>query len=120
MFEFALGANLVVDSTGNRGGGGGGGVGGVVGVEAAAAALLGGAISVVGNGYFMLLAFRYRGAREAQRVVRAFMRGEMGKLGITLALFALAFALIPGLHAAATLSGFGLATITGILMSGRV
>ena len=92
----------------------------VAGPGPAGAALLGGGISAAANGYFAYRAFRYRGARQARRVVRGFMGGVMGKLAITAGMFGLCFSLIDGLHAPALLGGFAAATVTGILTAARI
>jgi ATP synthase protein I len=81
---------------------------------------LGGLISVVANSYFTLLAFRYRGARNADKVIRSFRQGELGKIVITLLLFALAFTLIETINEAALIAGFLVAQFVGIIMSGMI
>jgi len=43
-------------------------------------ALLGGLIAWLPNTYFALRAFRYRGARAAQKIVRSFYAGAFGKM----------------------------------------
>jgi ATP synthase protein I len=63
---------------------------GVFGVVAGYSALLGGLIALVANLYFAYKAFRFFGARSAQAIVQSFWSGEMGKLILTAALFALA------------------------------
>lgn len=50
----------------------------------AVSALAGGLVAVIPNLYFTLYAFRYRGARAAQLVVRAFNWGESGKFLLTM------------------------------------
>ncbi|MBD1553169.1 F0F1 ATP synthase subunit I [Pseudomonas typographi] len=66
--------------------------------------LMGGLIVCLPNVYFAYKAFRYTGARAAQAIVRAFYAGEAGKLILTAALFALAFA---GVKPLAPLALFG-------------
>lgn len=83
-------------------------------------ALLGGLISAVPNGYFALHAFRYQGARNARKVVKGFIRGELGKVIITVVLFALSFTLITSLNELALILGFTLTHFTGVVMSGFI
>ena len=83
-------------------------------------ALLGGLISALPNSYFALHAFRYQGARSAEKVVKSFMKGELGKMLITLVLFALSFALITNLNEIALILGFVLAHFVGVMMSGLI
>ena len=82
--------------------------------------LLGGLISALPNSYFALHAFRYQGARNAQRVVKSFMRGELGKIIITAVVFALSFALITTLNELALILGFILTQFVGVAMSGFI
>lgn len=84
------------------------------GAVAGYSTLLGGLTSALPNGYFAWRAFRHRGARSAGRAVRSLMRGEMVKLAMTLALFALVFGLIRELHHLALIAGFAAVHITGV------
>ena len=61
-------------------------------------ALLGGLISALPNSYFALHAFRYQGAQNAHKVVKGFIRGELGKIVFTGMLFALSFTLVTSLN----------------------
>lgn len=63
--------------------------------QAALAALAGGLIAVIPTLYFTWYAFRYRGARSANLIVRAFGRGESGKFIQTLLGFAGVFVFMP-------------------------
>ncbi|HJO10659.1 MAG: ATP synthase subunit I [Gammaproteobacteria bacterium] len=83
-------------------------------------ALLGGLISALPNSYFALHAFRYQGARSAEKVVKSFMKGELGKILITLVLFALSFALITNLNEIALILGFVITHFVGVMMSGFI
>lgn len=58
---------------------------------AAISALLGGLIAIIPNAYFAKWAFRYSGARAADKVAQSFYRGEAGKFILTSILFALVF-----------------------------
>jgi len=90
------------------------------GTITAYSALLGGLISAVPNSYFALQAFKYQGARNADRVVKSFIRGEMGKILITLVLFALSFTLITSLNELALILGFIVTHFVGVMMSGLI
>lgn len=61
------------------------------GKSAAVVALAGGWIATTGNLYFAYQAFRYAGARASRDMMRAFYRGEAGKMVIVMLLFLLAF-----------------------------
>lgn len=65
-------------------------------------ALLGGSIAIGPNFYFALQAFRYSGARAASEVASSFYRGEAGKFVMTAMGFAVCFAAVKPLDAAAT------------------
>ena len=69
-------------------------------------ALLGGLISALPNSYFALHAFKYQGARNADKVVKGFIRGELGKIVFTGMLFALSFTLVTSLNEFALIIGF--------------
>tara|TARA_B110000444_G_scaffold162629_1_gene151969 strand:- start:395 stop:763 length:369 start_codon:yes stop_codon:yes gene_type:complete len=92
----------------------------ISGVVLAYSALLGGLISAVPNSYFAFHAFRYQGARNAQNVVKGFIRGELGKIIITVMLFALGFTLITSLNELALILGFTLIHFVGVVMSGFI
>lgn len=57
----------------------------------ALAALCGGWIATISNGYFIIQAFRYSGARASSQMIRAIYRGEAGKFVIAAVLFIVAF-----------------------------
>jgi len=82
--------------------------------------LIGGLINVIPNAYFAHKAFRYRGARAAQKIVRELYTGEAIKLLLMGAGFALSFLTIKPLNTAALFSGFVLVHITGILVFVRI
>jgi len=69
-------------------------------------ALLGGGIAWLPNAYFALRAFRYRGARAAQKIIRSFYAGAFGKLILTMALFSIVFIQVKPLNALALFLGF--------------
>lgn len=77
--------------------------------------LLGGMICAVPNAYFTFKAFQYRGARAAQKIVRAFYQGEAIKILLTCAGFALSFVYVEPLSSGALFAGFVLVYLTGLL-----
>ena len=90
------------------------------GTVLAYSALLGGLISALPNSYFALQAFKYRGASNAEKVVKGFIKGELGKIGITLVLFALSFTLITNLNELALILGFVTTHFVGVMASGLI
>ncbi|MED5410932.1 MAG: ATP synthase subunit I [Pseudomonadota bacterium] len=82
--------------------------------------LLGGLISALPNSYFAFQAFKYQGARNADKVVKSFIKGELGKIGITIVLFALSFALITNLSELALILGFITTHFVGVMISGLI
>lgn len=63
----------------------------LVGRDAAISALIGGWIATLSNAYFGAQAFRYSGARAAQKMVQSFYRGEAGKFIITIVFILVVF-----------------------------
>ena len=92
----------------------------ISGIILAYSVLLGGLISAVPNSYFAFHAYRYQGARNAQNVVKGFIRGELGKIIMTVVLFALSFTLITSLNELVLILGFTLIHFVGVLMSGFI
>ena len=92
----------------------------ISGTVLAYSALLGGLISTVPNSYFAFHAYRYQGARNAQKVVKGFIRGELGKIIMTVVLFALSFTLFTSLNELALILGFTLIHFVGVVMSGFI
>jgi ATP synthase protein I len=90
------------------------------GTTMALSVLLGGLISALPNSYFALHAFKYSGARNADKIVRGFIRGELGKIVMTVVLFALSFALISSLNELALILGFIATHFVGVMMSGLI
>lgn len=54
-------------------------------------ALLGGLTALVPNAFFSFKAFRYYGARSIQSILQSFWAGEVGKMILTAAFFAVLF-----------------------------
>ena len=92
----------------------------ISGIILAYSVLLGGLISAVPNSYFAFHAYRYQGARNAQKVVKGFVRGELGKIIMTVVLFALSFTLITSLNELVLILGFTLIHFVGVIMSGFI
>ena len=92
----------------------------IFGVVAGYSALLGGLISAVPNSYFALHAFKFQGARNADKVVKSFIRGELGKIVFTGVLFALSFTLVTSLNEFALIAGFVATHFVGVVMSGFI
>ncbi|MCH2355969.1 MAG: ATP synthase subunit I [Pseudomonadales bacterium] len=90
------------------------------GTTMALSVLLGGLISALPNSYFALHAFKYSGARNADKIVRGFIRGELGKIVMTVVFFALSFALISSLNELALILGFIATHFVGVMMSGLI
>lgn len=80
--------------------------------------LVGGLISALSNSYFAVQAFRYQGADNAGKIVRSFLKGEIGKILIAVLLFALSFNFLENLNVAALFSGFLFAHLIGIWVTG--
>jgi len=78
--------------------------------------LLGGLICAVPNAYFTSKAFQYRGARAAQKIVRAFYTGEAIKLLLMCAGFALTFKYVRPLNPAELFTGFVVTYFAGLLV----
>lgn len=85
---------------------------------AAYSILIGGLVSAVPNCYFAIQAFKYQGATNAKKVVRSFMKGEIGKIGITIVMFAVVFSLLENINEIALITGFVAVQFIGIMASG--
>lgn len=75
---------------------------------AAYSALLGGFVCWLPSCYFAFRAFRYSGARSADKIVRSMYAGEVGKMFLTMALFTIVFVRVRPLDALALFAGFAL------------
>lgn len=76
--------------------------------------LLGGLISILPNAYYAHKVFRHRGAQAMTRMVSAIYMGELIKLALMGAGFALAFKYVRPLNAIALFAGFVLVHAAGI------
>lgn len=81
--------------------------------------LLGGLISALPNIYFARQAFRYRGARSAHYVTRAFYLGEAGKFTMTTVAFGLVFAKVERLQPIALVLAFLGMTLGHLIVCAR-
>lgn len=86
----------------------------------ALSALCGGLLAVIPALYFSAYAFRYRGARQARQIVRAFNRGESGKFVLTLLGFALVFVLVKPLYPLWVFSVYLLMLVVQWIVTARV
>lgn len=66
----------------------------------------GGLIAIVPQGYFALLAFRWRGARSAAAIARSSYLGEVGKFMLSVAGFAVVFAAVRPVDGLAVFIGY--------------
>ncbi|WP_339858888.1 ATP synthase subunit I [Pseudohongiella acticola] len=82
--------------------------------------LIGGLICLIPGTLFARKAFKYRGARSAELIVKELYKGEAIKLVLMGAGFALSFIYVKPLNVVALFSGFVLVHITGVLVFVRV
>ncbi len=68
---------------------------------------LGGLIAVIPNAWFARGVFRWRGASNAQRAVRAGYSAEIGKFMLSIAGFMLVFARVRPIEGWAVFAGYG-------------
>lgn len=88
--------------------------------ELAYSLLLGGLISSISNWFFTSQAFKYRGARNAKRILRSFLAGEIGKLVITVVMFALCFSFLANVIGFALIMGFLFVHVVGVAVSATI
>jgi ATP synthase protein I len=75
--------------------------------EVAAYSLVsGGLIAIVPQAYFAALAFRWQGAKSASAIARSSYAGEAGKFLLSIAGFALVFAVVRPLNSPAVFVGY--------------
>jgi len=86
-----------------------------LGAVGAWSAALGGLISILPNAYFAHCVFRHAGARSMEKVVRSAYQGELVKLLMMGAGFALVFALVESARVSAVFGGFLVVHIGGLL-----
>ena len=96
---------------------------GLYGPVAGYSALLGSLTCVIPNGFLALRLVAPRRDPGAKALIRAAYIGELGKLGLTVAMFSLVFALVRPLSPAALFAGFiaaQLVTFAGFLVRDNV
>lgn len=79
--------------------------------------LSGGLVAVVPQAYFAVLAFRWRGAQSARAVARSSYAGELGKFLLSVAGFALVFAVLRPINGPAVFAGYLVMLIIQIMGS---
>ena len=68
--------------------------------------LSGGLIAIVPQAYFAALAFRWRGARSARAIAHSSYAGEIGKFFLSVAGFAVVFAVLRPIDGPAVFAGY--------------
>lgn len=86
-----------------------------LGKVSAYSTILGGLISTVPNAYYAHMVFRHRGASAMPRVIRAVYMGEVIKLVMMGAGFAMALTLVSPLNEIALFAGFVLVHMAGMV-----
>lgn len=79
--------------------------------------LCGGLIAIIPQAYFATLAFRWRGARSARAITHSSYVGAVGKFFLSVAGFALVFALVRPIAGLAVLLGYLAMLVTQIIGS---
>jgi len=86
-----------------------------LGVVAAYSVLLGSLIALLANVYFTYKAFKYFGARSVPAIIQSFWAGQVGKMFITAALFALVFIAVKPLNVVLLFVGYILIQLTSVV-----
>lgn len=79
---------------------------GVNDTDAARSFGLGSVIYILPNSYFIIYAFRYKGAHQSPWIIRSFNWGEWGKLALSMAGFALVFRFTESLSVIFVFAGY--------------
>lgn len=74
----------------------------------------GGLIAIVPQAYFAVLAFRWRGAQSASAIARSSYAGVLGKFLLSIAGFALVFAVVRPIDGPAVFMGYLIMLVTQI------
>ena len=96
---------------------------GLLGPVAGYSALLGSLTCVIPNGFLALRLVAPRRDPGARALIRAAYIGELGKLGLTVLMFSIVFALVRPLSAGALFAGFiaaQLVTFAGLLVRDKL
>jgi ATP synthase protein I len=88
--------------------------------QVATSFVLGGLIAIVPNAWFALGVFRWRGASVAQQAVKAGYAAEIGKFLLSIAGFALVFAMIRPIVAWAVFAGYVAMLVVQIIGAWRL
>jgi ATP synthase protein I len=91
----------------------------LMGSVVAYSVLLGGLISLIPSTGFAYLVFRESGARAVGAIVRNTLLGELMKLGLVGAGFALVFVLVDPLHVIGLFTGFVFVHLAGLVATIR-
>lgn len=91
-----------------------------VDVAVSGSLMIGGLIQIIPHAYFTRWAFRYQGARQAPKILRAIYWGETGKVLLTVVLFGLTFSYVEPLHLPALFLGYGAMVIVQWFCAFRV
>ena len=89
-------------------------------VTLAGSIMVGGLIQIVPQAWYARQAFRYRGARQVNKIVRAMYWGESGKVILTAALFVTTFILWTQLNFLAVFCAFTVMIPVGWLITLKV
>jgi ATP synthase protein I len=92
----------------------------LINASTAFSVLLGGGVSSGSNAFFAAQAFKHRGARNAQKIVKGFLAGEIGKFCITVVMFALSFSLLPNVVEGAMILAFLIVHVVGVAAAVRI
>ncbi|MFZ8975466.1 MAG: ATP synthase subunit I [Pseudohongiellaceae bacterium] len=92
----------------------------LINASTAFSVLLGGGVSSGSNAFFAAQAFKHRGARNAQKIVKGFLAGEIGKFCITVVMFALSFSLLPNVVEVAMILAFLIVHVVGVAAAVRI
>lgn len=92
----------------------------LLGKVGAYSTVLGGLISTVPNAYYAHMVFRHRGASAMSRVIRSIYVGEVIKLVMMGAGFAMALILVEPLDELALFAGFVLVHVAGMVALVRI
>lgn len=93
---------------------------GWVGMPAAMSVLLGSIVSLIPALYFAYRFLRPRGSRQARQYVSNLYRAQVGKMTLTMALFAMVFVKWPPSHPVLFFSAYAVTTFVPWLASWRV
>ncbi|TNE77718.1 MAG: ATP F0F1 synthase subunit I [Gammaproteobacteria bacterium] len=82
--------------------------------------LIGGMIHIIPHAYFTRWAFRYQGARQAPKILRAIYWGETGKVLLTVVLFGFTFSCVESVQLPALFLGYGAMVIVQWFCAAKV